>query len=267
MKIKNSKSKFLLFICVSVILQTGCINKANKNESFINNDVKITSIKDSENTTNFEKTTTITFVTTSVISSCANNDSQVSTVTTNPSSLLSKLTEHISKCHTEISAEIINPDLFTTAINTTSVISDNISKITSNYSENNYTIQTETSAPPAPTTESLITESEKVLLCNLVGREYGSDYHGNTNIPVTLYERGQVVAVVMNRVNNNEFPDNIYDVITQPNQFSGYLSTDTYSHQVTQSVIDSVDYYFEHTEYYSPDILYFEGDGSYNYFH
>lgn len=103
-----------------------------------------------------------------------------------------------------------------------------------------------------------ITEYERILLCNLVGREYGSNY-------VSVYDKACVVAVVMNRVNSPQFPNTIYEVLTQPYQFSGYLASDSYSYQVTDSVIESVDYYFSHQEEFG-DWLYFEGDGTYNYF-
>lgn len=103
-----------------------------------------------------------------------------------------------------------------------------------------------------------ITEAERILLCNLVGREYGSDY-------VPIPEKAKVVAVVMNRVNSPLFPNTIYEVITQPYQFSGYIASDEYSYQVTDSVIEAVDYYFAHTEEFG-DWLYFEGDNVWNYF-
>ncbi len=103
-----------------------------------------------------------------------------------------------------------------------------------------------------------ITESERIMLCNLVGREYGSDH-------VQVAEKAKVVAVVMNRVNSPQFPDTIYEVLTQPYQFSGYIASDTYSYQVTDSVIEAVDYYFSHTDEFG-SWLYFEGDGKWNYF-
>lgn len=103
-----------------------------------------------------------------------------------------------------------------------------------------------------------ITEAECILLCNLVGREYGSDY-----IPVP--EKSKVVAVVMNRVNSPLFPNTIYEVLTQPYQFSGYIAYDEYSYQVTDSVIEAVNYYFSHIEEFG-DWLNFEGDGYWNYF-
>ena len=108
-----------------------------------------------------------------------------------------------------------------------------------------------------------ITEDERILLCNLVGREYGQDY-------ISTYEKAKVVAVVMNRVRAGSaagFADTIYGVLTQPYQFSGYYVCYEYTWQVTDSVIEAVDYYFNHTDEFSSTILYFYGDGYYNYFY
>ena len=112
--------------------------------------------------------------------------------------------------------------------------------------------------PPTPTLP--ITEYERVLLCNLVAREYGSDY-------VPTAEKAKVVAVVMNRVRDSRFPNDIYSVLTQPYQFSGYVAYSSYTSKVTNDVIAAVDYYFNHTNEFSTSILYFEGDGRWNYFH
>lgn len=112
-------------------------------------------------------------------------------------------------------------------------------------------------------TQLPITESERILLCNLVGREYGSDY-------ISTYEKAKVVAVVMNRVRAGSdagFADTIYDVLTQPYQFSGYYVCYEYTYQVTDDVASAVDYYFAHPEEFSTDIYYFYGDGYYNYFY
>lgn len=108
-------------------------------------------------------------------------------------------------------------------------------------------------------TDYCISELERIMLCNLVGREYGSDY-------VSVEEKAKVVAVVMNRVNSSDFPDTIYGVLTQPDQFSGYIPSESYTYQVTDSVIQAVDYYFSHSYEYG-SYLYFEGDGTWNYFH
>lgn len=112
-------------------------------------------------------------------------------------------------------------------------------------------------------TQLPITEDERILLCNLVGREYGQDY-------IPTYEKAKVVAVVMNRVRAGSdagFADTIYGVLTQPYQFSGYYVSYEYTWQVTDDVIAAVDYYFTYPEEFSSDIYYFYGDGYYNYFY
>lgn len=103
-----------------------------------------------------------------------------------------------------------------------------------------------------------ITESERIMLCNLVGREYGSDW-------VSVYDKACVVATVMNRVNSASFPNTIYEVLVQPNQFTGYIPQDTYTYQVTDSCVEAVDYYFNHQDEFG-NYLYFYGDGQRNYF-
>lgn len=112
--------------------------------------------------------------------------------------------------------------------------------------------------PPVVESGLPITETERILLCNLVGREYGSDY-------VSVYEKAKVVAVVINRVNDSRFPNTIYEVLTQPYQFSGYIPNYSYTYQVTDSVVQAVDYYFAHPEEFG-NWLYFYGDGTWNYF-
>ena len=110
------------------------------------------------------------------------------------------------------------------------------------------------------------TESERILLVNLVAREYGADW-------ISVEEKAKVVAVVMNRVNSPQFPNNIWDVIHQSGQFEDYytscwdLPNTYYSYQVTDSVVQAVDYYFNNTWAFDNNILYYYGDGSYNYFY
>jgi hypothetical protein len=110
-----------------------------------------------------------------------------------------------------------------------------------------------------------ISEYERVLLCNVVANEYGSDW-------VSVYDKACVVATIMNRVADSQFPSTIEGVLTQPCQFSGYWCSSSYYPTVTQSCIDAVNYYFEHSSEF-PYYLYFDGghyaaDGSgpYNYF-
>lgn len=163
--------------------------------------------------------------------------------------------------HIESTSEVESSTLpvYTSTILTSTVVTyTTITYTTTTTQEVSTEIVTE------PETEEIIaspiSESERVMLCNLVGREYGSDH-----VPVA--EKAKVVSVVMNRVNSPYFPNTVYEVITQPDQFSaGYIPVDSYSPEVTDTVIEAVDYYFEHEEEFSSDIYYFVGDGYWNYF-
>lgn len=139
----------------------------------------------------------------------------------------------------------VTTNLTTTTINSTSVP---ITTITTDnkFSSLNY-----------------ITEAEYIMLCNCVGHEYGSDW-------IDVAEKAKVVEVVMNRVYSKQFPNTIYEVLTQPYQFSGawsYINLGTYSSQVTDSVKAAVDYYFANPNLYNHGYIRFEGDGYMNYFY
>lgn len=111
---------------------------------------------------------------------------------------------------------------------------------------------------PAQTSNLPITDYERTLLRNVVANEYGSDY-----VPVA--EKAKVVAVVMNRVNSPQFPNTIEAVLTQRYQFSGYWACSYEWNSVTDSVREAVNYYFAHPDEFG-NWLYFEGDGTWNYF-
>lgn len=104
-----------------------------------------------------------------------------------------------------------------------------------------------------------ITEYERILLCNIVANEAGSDW-------ISIYDKACVVACVVNRINDSRFPNSIEEVLTQPYQFSGYYASDCYYPTVTDACIQAVDYYFEHSNEFG-DYLYFEGNGTNNVFH
>lgn len=107
-----------------------------------------------------------------------------------------------------------------------------------------------------------VTEEERIYLCNTVAQEYGSDW-------VSLYDKACVVATVMNRVHDggwtNGLPSTVYNVLTAPYQYNPAYAVPYYRWNVTQSVIDSVDYYFENQDMF-PHYTSFHGDGTYNYF-
>ena len=107
-----------------------------------------------------------------------------------------------------------------------------------------------------------ISESDFILLCNVVGHEAGSYW-------ISEYDKACVVEVVMNRVNSSRFPNTIYGVLTQRNQFSGcgsYVNLGTYSGYVTESVKNAVKLYFNDPSQFSQGYLSFWGDGTGNHF-
>ena len=134
----------------------------------------------------------------------------------------------------------------------------------------------ETEAPTEPETEAPteaaepvvsdgslpISESDFILLCNVVGHEAGSNWIG-------LYDKAYVVEVIMNRVYSPLFPNSISEVLTQPYQFTGsqsYAFLGTYSGYVTEQVKDAVRLYFNEPGSFSQGYLYFWGDGYQNHF-
>ena len=129
--------------------------------------------------------------------------------------------------------------------------------------------ETDTEAPQTDAAETYtesfaisVTDREYIMLCNVVGHEYGSDW-------VPEAEKALVAEVVMNRVNSPQFPNTIYEVLMQPNQFTGleYLvKMDHMSHYVTQSVRDAVDLYLSDPAQFQHGYLFFNGDGYRNYF-
>lgn len=107
-----------------------------------------------------------------------------------------------------------------------------------------------------------ITQSEYIMLCNVVGHEYGANW-------ISEYDKALVVEVIMNRVKSPKFPNTIYGVLTQKNQFSGlgkYINLGKFSYQVTSSVKAAVNLYFADPSRFNHGYLYFTGDGKRNYF-
>lgn len=124
------------------------------------------------------------------------------------------------------------------------------------------------SCDPQPSSEgrtslNYVTETERIMLCNVVGGEYGSDW-------ISSYDKACVVAVVMNRYYDGGWQgygrDNtIYNVITAPGQFASYYANSSYNWNVTDSCIEAVEYYFENISMF-PHYTSFCGDGVRNYF-
>lgn len=107
-----------------------------------------------------------------------------------------------------------------------------------------------------------ISESDFIILCNVVGHEAGSSW-------ISEYDKACVVEVIMNRVNSPLYPNSIIGVLSQPYQFAGYQSyacIGAYSIYVTESVKNAVRLYFSNPEQFSHGYLSFWGDGTRNYF-
>lgn len=111
------------------------------------------------------------------------------------------------------------------------------------------------------TSDNYLTDYEYIMLCNAVAYEAGSDW-----IPTS--EKAKVAEVIMNRVTSSDFPDTIYDVLTQEGQFVGvwnYVTLTDYSYKVTEDVKSAVNIALE-SGYINHGYLFFEGDGTQNYF-
>ena len=122
------------------------------------------------------------------------------------------------------------------------------------------TVTTVTTAPPAAARP--ITDAEYIMICNVVGHEYGANW-------VSEYDKALVVEVIMNRVNSPLFPNTVYDVLMQKGQFPGLsklVNQGYFSSQVTESVKKAVDLYFADPSQFRHGYLFYTGDGYRNYF-
>ncbi|MBR4200370.1 MAG: cell wall hydrolase [Oscillospiraceae bacterium] len=107
-----------------------------------------------------------------------------------------------------------------------------------------------------------VTDREYIMLCNVVGHEYGADW-------VPTAEKALIAECIMNRVASPLFPNTVYDVLMQPGQFAGIehlILMETMSSYVTQDVRDAVDLYLTHPEQFNHGYLFFSGDGYRSYF-
>lgn len=113
-----------------------------------------------------------------------------------------------------------------------------------------------------PSKAITVTEEEYIMLCNVVGHEYGANW-------ISEYDKALVVEVIMNRVNSSKFPNTIYEVLMQKGQFPGLsklINLGRFSKQVTQSVKDAVDLYLSDPSQFQHGYLFYSGDGHRNYF-
>jgi hypothetical protein len=158
--------------------------------------------------------------------------------------------EGIDETETESTTTTTTDTVTTTTCTTTEVVTTETETETDDIKEDE------------DTADYPISESEYILLCNCVGHEAGAN-----NIPVT--EKAKVVEVIMNRVYDSRWPNNVYDVITQPYQFTGsssYAYLDDYSWEVSDMVREAVDLYFEDPDQFDHGYTGFYGDGYQNHF-
>jgi len=130
---------------------------------------------------------------------------------------------------------------------------------TSKTTTESKTTTTETESTPQASTSLPITNAEFIMLANLVAHEYGANW-------VATAEKAKVVAVVMNRVRDSRFPNNVRSVILQRNQFC-WVPDSYYWNRTTQGCKDAVTYYFAHQSEFSTAINSFWGDGRRNHFY
>lgn len=107
-----------------------------------------------------------------------------------------------------------------------------------------------------------VTEEERIMLCNLVALEGGSNW-------ISTYDKACIVCTVMNRYHDGGWSggraNTIYNIITAPYQYAGGAGVSYYISNVNQGCIDAVDYYFDHQSDF-PHYTSFWGDGSQNHF-
>ncbi|MBR5370828.1 MAG: cell wall hydrolase [Oscillospiraceae bacterium] len=113
-----------------------------------------------------------------------------------------------------------------------------------------------------PSRAITITDEEYIMICNVVGHEYGANW-------ISEYDKALVVEVIMNRVNSKLFPNTIYEVLMQKGQFPGLsrlINLGKFSKQVTPSVKAAVDLYLSDPSQFQHGYLFYSGDGHRNYF-
>lgn len=180
------------------------------------------------------------------------------TTTTTSSTTSSTTTSTTSETESSVSEETETESAY---------IVESFEEIDDNYDEAEYVesdyVETEYEEYATAETYSYgVSESDYILLCNVVANEAGSNW-------ISLTEKAKVADVVMNRVNSSLYPNTIYEVLTQEGQFSdcwNYVGLGTYSGYVTEDVKTAVSNYLSGAYgcygYYS-----FYGDGVQNYFY
>lgn len=131
--------------------------------------------------------------------------------------------------------------------------------VAANASPESSTVTTATEVSSGKYNGLPITQSEFIMLANLVAHEYGANW-------VPTKEKAKVVMTVMNRVRSSKFPNTVKKVILQKNQYC-WVPDSYYWKRVTQDCKDAVTYYFNHQSEFSTKLYSFYGTGKKNIFY
>lgn len=148
----------------------------------------------------------------------------------------------------------------TTISNT--VVTDVKTEIVEEATETLYVPETEYVVKEVSNTTD-IDDYSKRLLAEITCHEYGSDW-------VSTAEKAKIVAGVMNRVNSSSYPDTVYDVLMQDEQFHGNWDGG-YGYwpgcvEPNEDSWAAVDYYFSHQNEFGSYTSWW-GDGIQNHFY
>ena len=218
-------------------------------------------VTDVESTT-YETTTLTSDIHTLITSTSELIESYVmtaaSTTTSNETTTTSTTTSTTTTEETTTTTTITTEETTTTTTTTTTNTTTKKKTTTIETTTTEMTTEETTTIDPDDYYNIPITESERIMLTNLVAHEYGANW-------ISTAEKAKIVMVVMNRVNSKNFPDDIHKVILQKGQFCN-MPDNRYIKQVTQDCIEAVYYYFNHVNDYSTRLFFYYGDGRKNYF-
>lgn len=155
------------------------------------------------------------------------------------------------------------PAVTTTSETTTTTTTSATTTTTTTTTTAATTTTAVTTTAPATTSAALpISDSDFVILCNVVAHEAGCSW-------ISEYDKAKVVEVIMNRVYSPLFPNTVTAVLSQPNQFTGapsYAFGGYYVSYCTEACKNAVRLYFSDPSQFSHGYLYFWGDGYQNHF-
>lgn len=239
--------KKMTILCSSLVFVGLCVVAACSS-----NAVEAPDVTRIETTTCVETTTLYTtrMTTTPMTTKCTTSCTTTTPATTTTCAITTTVATTTTEVRTVTETEAIPETVAETEPYVEPVVED--------IPETEATVQeTETEYNPTPEPIAVVycDPTDREYLSQLVAHEAGSDW-------ISTYNKACVVAVVINRVNSSSFPNTVYDVLTQPGQFSGFW----FGYSPSQSCYDAVDYYFAHTNEFG-NILYFYGDGYQNYFY